>query len=133
MSAIGYGTGAIVATYLVTEHASPMTVSAFALLFGAILVGIPFWRHVREDVRVAPARSWVMVGLAGLTASTAVSFFYLALNSAPVVVVAPIAGIYPLVAITLSYFFINRIERVTRATIIGGLLVVSGVTLVAIG
>lgn len=133
VSALGYGAGAIVARHVVTEYASPMTTTAFSLVFGAVLVGLPFAGHVRRDIATAPARAWVMVGLAGLTAALGVSFFFLAIDNAPVVVVAPVTGAYPLIAIFLSFLFINRMERVTWRTLLGGLLVVAGVTLIAIG
>jgi drug/metabolite transporter (DMT)-like permease len=133
LSAIGYGAGAIVARHTVVEYASPMTVTAFSLVFGTLLVGLPSLGHVRGDLRRAPMSAWLMVGLAGLTAAVGVSFFVLAIDAAPVVVAAPVTGAYPLVSIVLAYFFINRLERITWRTVLGGLLVVGGVTLVAVG
>ena len=56
-----------------------------------------------------------------------------ALTEAPVVVVSPITGINPLVAILLAHVFLQRLEHVTKRTIVGGILVVAGVALVAIG
>ena len=41
--------------------------------------------------------------------------------------------VYPLVSIVLAYLFINRMERITWRTVLGGLLVVGGVALVAVG
>ena len=133
LSAIGYGAGAIVARHTVVEYASPMTVTAFSLVFGTLLVGLPSLGHVRSDIRRAPSSAWLMVGLAGLTAAVGVSFFILAIDAAPVVVAAPVTGAYPLVSMVLAYFFINRLERITWRTVLGGLLVVGGVALVAVG
>ena len=62
-----------------------------------------------------------------------VSFWYLAFNEAPVVLVAPAAGTYPLVAILLSYIFLQRLERVTWRIVLGAVLVVGGVALIATG
>ena len=133
LSAIGYGAGAIVARHTVVEYASPMTVTAFSLVFGTLLVGLPSLGHLRSDIRRAPSSAWLMVGLAGLTAAVGVSFFILAIDAAPVVVAAPVTGAYPLVSMVLAYFFINRLERITWRTVLGGLLVVVGVALVAVG
>ena len=132
-SATGYGAGAVVGAHIVANHASPLTTSALSLLFGAVIVGVPFIGHVRSDIARAPLRAWVMVGLAGAAASLGVTFFFLAISEAPVVIAAPVVGAYPLVAIVLSYLFINRMERVTPTTVLGALLVVGGVTAVALG
>ena len=133
LSAVGYGAGAVVARHTVVEYASPMTVTAFSLVFGTLLVGLPSLGHVRSDIGRAPLSAWLLVGLAGLTAAVGVSFFILAIDAAPVVVAAPVTGAYPLVAMVLAYFFINRLERITWRTVLGGLLVVGGVALVAVG
>jgi drug/metabolite transporter, DME family len=133
ISALGYGAGAIVARHIVVDYASPMTTTAFSLLFGTLLVGLPSLGHVRQDVSRAPSRAWLFVGMAGITSAVGVSFFILAIDAAPVVVAAPVTGAYPLVSIVLSFFFINRMERITWRTVLGGLLVVGGVTLVAFG
>ena len=133
LSAIGYGTGAVVAAHVVANYASPITTSAFSLVFGAVIVGVPFIGHVRRDASRTPRRAWVMIGMAGVAASLGVTFFFLAIGVAPVIVATPVTGAYPLVAIVLSYIFINRMERVTWRTWLGGLLVVGGVVSVALG
>lgn len=133
LSAIGYAVGAVVGAHVIANYASPITTSAFSLLFGAVIVGVPFIGHVRRDASGTPLRAWVMVGMAGAAASVGVTFFFLAIGTAPVVVATPVTGAYPLVAIVLSYLFINRMERVTWRTWLGGLLVVGGVVSVALG
>ncbi len=133
LSAIGYAAGAVVAAQVVANHASPITTSAFSLAFGAVIVGVPFIGHVRRDASGAPLRAWVMVGMAGVAASLGVTFFFLAIATAPLIVATPVTGAYPLVAIVLSYLFINSMERVTWRTWLGGLLVVGGVVSVALG
>ena len=133
LSAMGYGAGAVVGAHVVANYASPITVSAISLVFGAAIVGLPFALHVRRDAAGAPLRSWAMVCGAGMAASIGVTFFYLAISQAPLVVVAPVTGAYPLVAIALSFLLINRMEGVTWRTWLGGGLVVGGVALVALG
>lgn len=133
LSAMGYAGGAVVGAHIVDQYASPITASAFSLAFGAVIVGLPFVAHVRGDAVRAPRSAWMLVGLAGLSASLGVTFYFLAISRAPVVVATPVIGAYPLVAIVLSYFLINRMERITWRTWLGGLLVVGGVALVALG
>lgn len=133
MSAIGYAAGAVVGAHVIANYASPITTSSFSLVFGAVIVGVPFVGHVRRDASGTPLRAWVMVGLAGAAASIGVTFFFLAIGTAPLVVATPVTGAYPLVAIVLSYVFINRMERVNWRTWLGGLLVVCGVVSVALG
>ena len=133
LSAIGYAAGAVVGAHVIANYASPITTSSFSLVFGAVIVGVPFIGHVRRDLSGTPLRAWVMVGLAGAAASIGVTFFFLAIGTAPLVVATPVTGAYPLVAIVLSYVFINRMERVNWRTWLGGLLVVGGVVSVALG
>lgn len=133
LSAVGYAAGAVVGAHVIANYASPITTSSFSLVFGAVIVGVPFIGHVRRDLSGTPLRSWVMVGLAGAAASVGVTFFFLAIGTAPLVVATPVTGAYPLVAIVLSYVFINRMERVSWRTWLGGLLVVGGVVSVALG
>ena len=133
LSAIGYAAGAVVGAHVIANYASPITTSSFSLVFGAVIVGVPFIGHVRRDASGTPLRAWVMVGLAGAAASIGVTFFFLAIGTAPLVVATPVTGAYPLVAIVLSYVFINRMERVNWRTWLGGLLVVGGVVSVALG
>ena len=49
------------------------------------------------------------------------------------VLVAPVAGAHPLVAIVLTHIFLQRLERVTVRTVLGALLVLGGIVLIALG
>ena len=133
-AALCYGSVALVGRKIVNTYAPPMVATAFSLSFGMILVGMLFHRHVLEDLRSRPpARAWLFVALAGCASAWGVSFWFLALNEAPVVLVAPLVGISPLVSILLTHIFLQRIERVTWKTTVGAVLVVAGVALVTVG
>ncbi len=132
-AAFCYGSVTLVARKIVTEFAPPMVGTAFSMLFGTIILGLLVHRHAFEDLPRAPRRGLLMVGLAGLASTFGVSFWFLALNESRVVVVAPLVGTSPLLSIALTHFFLKRLERVTWRTVIGGLLVVSGVAFVVIG
>ena len=103
------------------------------MIFGTLILAVLFHRHVSHDMAIAPRKAWVYVVLAGCASTFGVSFWYLAFNEAPVVLVAPAAGTYPLVAIFLSHIFLQRLERVTWRIVLGAVLVVGGVALIATG
>ena len=132
-AAFGYGSGALAAKMLVDDHTSPMVATAFSLVFGTIIVAALFHRQAIADLAAAPRRAWLYMALAGLTAAWGVSFYFLALNVAPISVVAPLSSTYPLVSIVLAYVFLQRLERVTMRTVLGGVLVVGGAALVVVG
>ena len=131
-AACGYGVGTYLALVSVRDYAPPLVASSYALFFGLIIMAGLFHRSAFSDVRLLPARGWVVVSLAGLAGAFGVVLLFWALTEAPVVVVSPITGINPLVAILLTHVFLQRFEHVTKRTIVGGILVVAGVALVAI-
>lgn len=132
-AAASYGTLTIIGRKLVTEHASPVVVTAVSMVIGTVLLIAMFHRHVVTDAPNAPRRAWLWVTLAGLSATWGVGFWYFALSRAPVVLVAPLAGTHPLISIVATHLFLQRLERVTWRTVAGGVLVVAGVTLIAVG
>ena len=132
-AAICYGSVAVVGRKIVTDFAPPMVATSFSMMFGTAVVATMFHGRLVADLATAPRRAWLFAGLAGCTSAWGVSFWYLALNEAPVVLVAPLTGISPLVAIVLTYLFLQRLERVTWRTLSGALLVVGGVVLVTVG
>ena len=71
--------------------------------------------------------------LSGVASAWGVSFYFLGLNEAPVVLVGPLSGTYPLVAILLTYMFLQRLESITWHTVAGAATVVAGVALIAVG
>ena len=133
-AAFCYGSVALIGRKIVSDFAPPMVATAFSMTFGMVIVGLIFHRHVLQDVRSRPPfRSWLFIALAGGASAWGVSFWYLALSEAPVVLVAPLVGSSPLVSILLAHIFLQRIERVTWKTAAGALLVVGGVALVTVG
>ena len=132
-SAAAYGSVAVVGRKIVGDYAPPLVATAFSMAMGMAMVAALFFRDVRSDIGIAPPRAWTMVGLAGLAAAWGVSFWYLALGEAPVVLVAPLVGVSPLVSIVLTHFFLQRLEKVTIRTVMGAMLVVGGVALVTLG
>lgn len=132
-SAVAYGTVAVIGRKIVGDYAPPLVATAFSMAMGTAMVALLFVGDVRSDIGSAPRRGWIMLVLAGLAAAWGISFWYLALDEAPVVLVAPLVGVSPLVSIVLTHFFLQRLEKVTKRTALGALLVVGGVTLVTLG
>ena len=133
-AALCYGSVALVGRKIVSDYAPPMVATAFSLVIGTVVVALMFQGHLLSDLRSKPPRkAWLYVALAGCASAWGVSFWYLALGEAPVVLVAPLVGTSPLVSILLTHLFLQRIERVTWKTAVGALLVVGGVTLVTLG
>ena len=128
-----YGSVALVGAKIVRDYAPPMVGSAFSLLFGTMIVAVLFHRHVIADYKYIPRRGWIFISLAGLAATWGVSFWFLALNNAPVVLVTPVAATSPLMAMLIAHIFLQRLERVTLRTVFGALMVVGGVALIAFG
>ena len=133
IAAVGYGAGAIASKKAVTDVASPMTATAFALLFGTLIMAVFLPRSTYANLGSASKRSFVYMGLAGLSGIWGVSFFHLALQEAPVALVMPVSGTFPLWAILMTHLFLQRLERVTLRTVLGAGLVVVGVGMIAVG
>ena len=132
-SAFAYGASALIARKLVEDYSPPLVAGAFSLMFGTLVLAAISHRHALRDVGRVPRRAWVMVALAGCASTWGVVFFYLAINKAPVVLVAPITGTNPLVALVLTHLFLQRLEKVTLRTTLGAVTVLLGVTLIVLG
>ena len=130
---MSYGTSSLIARRIVGQYAPPMVGTAFSMLFGTAIMAVLFYRHAIEDLSVAPKRAWASVAAAGCASAWGVSFLFLALDKAPVVQVAPLAGTNPLVSILLVHVFLKALEQVTWRSVAGALLVVGGVALIALG
>ncbi|MCH8205491.1 MAG: DMT family transporter [Chloroflexi bacterium] len=132
-AAASYGSVALVGRKIVDDYSSPMVGAAFSLVLGAGMVVALFHRDAVADAPHVPRRAWAMVALAGCASTWGVSFWFLALSRAPVVLVAPLVGTSPLVSLLLAHLFLRRLERLTWRTVAGAMLVVGGVALITIG
>ena len=128
-----YALSALVVKKITDDFSSPMVASAFSILFGLLATGSVFFGTVNREARSLAGRSWILISLSGCASALGVSGWYLALNITPVVVVAPIVAVYPLVTIAIASLFLRGIEKVTRQTVIGAIIVVIGVLFVGFG
>ena len=131
-AAMAYGASQTVGRHVATEIAPPLVATAFALLFGFGYISLMFHRHIPHDLRTSPRRGFLLFGLSGIASSTGVTFLFFALSNAPVVVVSPVAAVNPLITLALAHIFLQRLERITKRTILGTLLVVLGIVIVTL-
>tara|TARA_B100001013_G_scaffold253546_1_gene157977 strand:- start:689 stop:1144 length:456 start_codon:yes stop_codon:yes gene_type:complete len=132
-AAFFYALSALVGKKITDDFSSPMVASAFSILFGLIATGSVFFGTVTKEVGNLSGRSWLLIGLSGCASALGVSGWYLALNVTHVVVVAPIVAVYPLITILAASLFLRGIEKVTKQTVAGAIIVVIGVLFVGFG
>ena len=130
-----YGTTSVVVKQLTIDYTSPLVVAAISLFFGVLLVAPVAARQAvssLKEVRQSPG-FMVFAALSGLAAATGVNCTYLALQQAPVVVVAPIVSANPLFTLLLASLFLSRQENVNRWLVLGVAATAAGVALVVLG
>ena len=91
-AALCYAASNLIAKKIVSDYSSPTVGTALSMSFGTIILATLFYRDVARDALTAPRRAWVFVALAGIAATWGVSFLFLAVSQAPVVLVAPLTG-----------------------------------------
>jgi DME family drug/metabolite transporter len=85
-------------------------------------------RRTQELFTVPPWVGWYFAA-SGLCSTLGVFSFFAALQYIPAAVVAPLTGVAPLVTLTLSYFLLHEMERISTMDVIGTVLIVMGVIL----
>ena len=130
-----YGGTNVIAKEVTETYGSPLMVSAFALLFGVMLMAPIAGKSAVQQVKAARGdrRFAISAGLAGLAASTGVICLYYALQREDVAVVSPIVSTNPIFTLVLAQIFISRMENLTKWLFIGVSVTVAGVVLVSIG
>lgn len=132
MASVSYGAGLVIVRLALRDGRDPVVGSAISMLTATILLTLVVRRQVfalnGQEKRALP-----YLAASGVCSALAVIFMYAALRLIPAVVVAPIHGTWPVMALLLSGVFLRRLERVTAPLVVGTLLVMVGVALVAIG
>lgn len=82
-----------------------------------------------RSFKVKERNSYVLAGIFG---SLSFGLLYLAFSVSPVVVVMPFRSLSPLFVLILSYFFIRRLENLTKVLVLGSVLVVLGAIMIRI-
>ena len=132
-AACAYGTVPALGRIAVTEFAIPLVSATYTMLVGFIVMGLFSAGSIPGMLRSAPRHALVLVALGGAAMSTGVSFLYLALSKAPVIVVSPVFSLTAVVSLVLAHLFLQRLERITLPLVLGTFFAVSGVIAVIIG
>ena len=133
ISAFMYSLAAVIGKQLTEDIASPLVISSFSLLFGLLVTFVVMAPKAIKEIGQTPIKNWTTIVIAGLCSSCGVMFYFLSLSSAPVVVVTPIISIYPLITIVLAFLFLKGIETISLRTILGTILVISGIIFILFG
>lgn len=133
ISAFMYSLAAVIGKQLTENIASPLVISSFSLLFGLLVTFVVMAPKAIKEIGQTSIKNWTTIVIAGLCSSCGVMFYFLSLSSAPVVVVTPIISIYPLITIVLAFLFLKGIETISLRTILGTILVISGIIFILFG
>jgi uncharacterized membrane protein len=60
------------------------------------------------------------------------TLFY-ALSNGKAIIVTPLASLHPLFVLVLSYFFLGKVEKITKGVLVGAGVVVAGILLITTG
>jgi uncharacterized membrane protein len=101
---------------------------SFSLLYLSLILLIT---NKRKEI-VTTRSSTTFFALSGLVNSFAWISSFQALNLGEASIVSTVLGIQPLIAIVLSYFFLQKTEVITIQKVIGALLIVLGVTVITL-
>ncbi len=130
--AAAYGTGHAIARHVVTRAAPAPVTAAYTLFFGMGFLFVISVPHLNRDLQ-APRWALIMMALAGVCSSFGIFLMYSALARAPVMLASPIVATYPLIAMTFTHIFLQRLEWVTLRMVLGAILVAVGITFVVLG
>ncbi len=131
-AAASYGGSAVLARHIVQEYTTPLAASAVGLLFGTVYLFALSVGSLNSVSRLS-RRAYLYLALAGATSGVGATFHLFALDRAPVVVVAPVSSIYPLVTLVLTFIFLKQVERISPRVVLGTVMAIAGVILVILG
>ena len=132
VGAAAYGTGHAVARHVVTHSAPAPVAATYTLFFGMMFLFVVSVPHLSTDLK-APRWSLIMMAMAGVCSSFGIFLMYTALARAPVMLASPIVATYPLIAMTFTHLFLQRLERVTLRMVLGAAMVALGISFVVLG
>lgn len=127
-----YGATNVIGKKVLDEYPHPFIVSAYALLFGMVIMLLLAHADVPRAVSKS-RRSLFPILLAGTASGAGVTFTYFALSLTEVVIAAPLIASAPLVTLILAHLVLRGLERVTWQLVLGTLMIVGGIVLVAFG
>jgi len=131
-AAMAYGVSQVLTRLGVTDFAPPLVGAAISLFSGTLVLATIGGKNPERNLR-QKKRAVLFLMVAGVGSGLGVVTSFLALSMAQVVIVSPLLSTSPIFTLVLSHFFLRKLEGITRRLVLGTIIVVVGVTLVAIG
>ena len=89
-------------------------------------------KKLRSSISVKKQDLPIFLG-AGIFLTAAWLTLFYALSHGDAVVVTPLANLHPLFVLVLSYFFLGKVEKITKGDLVGACVVVAGIFLITTG
>lgn len=130
LAALCYSTNPILIKLGLRVSNEPLLGAAIGMAASTVVYGAYFLLTGQvRDLWSVPRRVGWYFALAGVSSTLGVFTFFAAHQYIPAAVVAPLTATAPLVTLTLSYFLLHKVERITRGDVLGTILIVLGVVL----
>ncbi len=131
LAALCYGTNPILAKLGLHLSNEPLLGACIGIVASTIVYTAYFFLSGQgHDLVALPRQAGWYFGLAGMVSTLAIFSLFFALERLPASIVAPFISTVPLVTLILSYLILHDVGRVTRADVIGTILIVAGVVVV---
>lgn len=89
-------------------------------------------KKLRSSISIKKQDLPILGGTGIFLTAAWLSLFY-ALSYGDAVIVTPLASLHPLFVLVLSYFFLGKVEKITKGILVGACVVVAGVLLITTG
>jgi DME family drug/metabolite transporter len=104
----------------------------FVTSFVIYLMVCLFSKKLRASISIKK-KDLPYFGAAGISLTAAWLTMFYALSYGDAIIVTPLSNLHPLFVLVLSYFFLGRVEKITKGILLGVFTVVAGVLLVTTG
>ena len=131
-AAICFGARDVVARVGVKDFPFPLVAGALAPSIACLFLSILFFSGPEAFRFRLEKRALPHLILSGLFYVTAYFSLFAALNAGHVVTVAPVIHSTPLFTLIISFLFLRKEERLSARVVLGGILVVLGVTIISL-
>ena len=89
-------------------------------------------KKLRSSISVKKQDLPLFLGTGIFLTAAWLTLFY-ALSNGEAIIVTPLASLHPLFVLVLSYFFLGKVEKITKGILVGACVVVAGVLLITTG
>ena len=99
------------------------------VVYSAVCLGS---KKTRSSISIKRRDLPIFLAAGSFLTAAWLSLFY-ALSYGEAIIVTPLASLHPLFVLVLSYFFLGKVEKITRGVLAGACVVVAGVLLITTG